>query len=351
MDMAPPLARLLALAVREQASDLHLSAGAPPLARVHGQLRPLASEPLDDATVQAWVASAMDAAQRQHHADGADVDFAIDLSGVGRFRAHAYRQARGAGAAFRAIAARVPTLAEIGAPPLLGELALRPRGLLLVTGPAGSGKSTTLAALVGHRAAHRPGHTVTVEDPIEFVHGNGLGLVSQREVGRHAPGFSAALRSALREDPDAILLGEIRDLDTMRLALTAAETGHLVLATLHTAGAAKAVDRVIDVFAAAEQPSVRALLSESLVAVVAQTLLPTCDGNARAAAFEVLMGTPAVRNLVREGKVAQLYSVMQTGQAQGMQTLDQSLQALVRRGIVSAEQARALARAPDGIAG
>jgi twitching motility protein PilT len=242
----------------------------------------------------------------------------------------------------------VPTLAELGAPALLAELALKPRGLVLVTGPTGSGKSSTLAAMLGHLNAEQGVHVITIEDPIEFIHPPGRCLIHQRELGANARSFAQALRAALREDPDVMLIGELRDLETIRLALTAAETGHLVLATLHTASAAKTVDRLIDVFPAGDKELIRSMLAESLLAVVSQALVPAAAAG-RVAAFELLLATPAVRNLIRENKVAQMYSVMQTGAAQGMHTLDQALAELVRKRRVKPDDARRLARSPDNI--
>ena len=282
---------------------------------------------------------------------GQEVDASLSFEGRARLRVHAFHHARGAALALRCLPHAVPTLERVAAPAQLADLALLPRGLVLVCGATGSGKSTTLAALVDHYNTHRAGHILTLEDPIEFVHTSRKSLVSQREIGRHAPSFCRALEAALREDPDLIMVGELRGLETIRLALTAAETGHLVLGTLHTASAAQAVDRLVDAFPGAEQPAVRAMLSEALQAVVAQALLPEQDGAGRVPVHEIMRATPAVRNLIREGKTAQLYSAIQSGQAQGMQTLDQSLAAQVARGRVSAEVARTLARYPDAIAG
>jgi twitching motility protein PilT len=344
------LADLLALAAERQASDLHLSAGLPPLLRIHGALEPLDLPALDAQTARALVHEMLSEPQRQAWAQDLDIDGALDWPGLGRFRLNAFVHQRGPAAVLRRIATRVPSLAELGAPALLAELALKPRGLVLVTGPTGSGKSSTLAAMLAHlnhTDAGPGGHVITLEDPIEFIHPPGRCLIHQREVGTHARSFDQALRAALREDPDVILVGELRDLATIRLALTAAETGHLVLATLHTAGAAKTVDRLIDVFPAGDKEMIRSMVAESLLAVVSQVLALGPQG--RAAAFELLLATPAVRHLIRENKVAQLYSVMQTGAAQGMQTLDQALAELVRRKRVIPEQARRLARSPDNI--
>jgi twitching motility protein PilT len=345
------ISQLLAFGVKNQASDLHLSAGLPPLIRVHGLMRRTSLDALDHETVQAMVYDIMNDQQRKQYEQQLEVDFAFEIPGLARFRVNAYRQARGAAVVLRTIPSQLLTLEQLGAPALFGQLARRPRGLLLVTGPTGSGKSTTLAAMLDHRNSHEQGHILTVEDPIEFIHASKLSLVNQRELGRDTLSFSVALRSALREDPDAILVGELRDLETIRLALTAAETGHLVLATLHTASAAKTLDRLIDVFPAGEKDMVRAMLSESLLAVVSQTLLRKLDESGRVAAYEIMLATPAIRNLIREGKVAQMYSSMQTGQAHGMQTLDQHLQELVRQRLISPEQARSQARSPEHFQG
>jgi len=339
---------LLTRCVSDQASDLHLSAGLPPMLRVHGELRRIEDLPvLDAATVASLLHDIMNDAQREQYRIHLDVDFALAIEGLARFRVNAFQQSRGASAVFRTIAGTVPSLAQLGTPPIFAELALRPRGLVLVTGPTGSGKSTTLAAMVDHRNASTHGHILTVEDPIEFVHVPRQCLVQQRELGHTTRSFGAALRSALREDPDAILVGELRDLETIRLALTAAETGHLVFGTLHTASAAKTIDRIVDVFPGDEQAMVRAMLSESLQAVIAQTLCRRRDGSGRVAAHEIMLGTPAIRNLIRENKVAQMYSAIQTGGAQGMQTLDHHLAALVRTGIITPAEARTHARQPE----
>ena len=343
--------QLLAFAVKNKASDLHLSAGLPPMIRVHGDVRRLNVEPLDHERVHAMVYDVMNDAQRKQFEDVLECDFSFDVPGLSRFRVNAFNQHRGAGAVFRAIPSKVLTLEQLAAPALFADLAMRPRGLVLVTGPTGSGKSTTLAAMVDHRNEHDPGHILTVEDPIEFVHESKRCLVNQREVGPHTRSFSHALRSALREDPDVILVGEMRDLETIRLAITAAETGHLVFGTLHTSSAAKTLDRIVDVFPAAEKEMVRTMVSESLVAVISQALCRRADGTGRVAAHEIMVGTPAVRNLIRENKTAQMYSAIQTGQSFGMQTLDQSLADLVRRRLVAPVEARSLARMPENFPG
>jgi twitching motility protein PilT len=341
------ITELLALGMEAQASDWHLSAGLPPMIRVHGDMRRTGYPALSHEQVRALVGGLLTPAQRQRYEALQDVDMAFDHGAWGRFRVNAFHQQHGAAAVLRRVPHQVPTLQALGGPAVLAELALRPRGLLLVTGPTGSGKSTTLAAMVGHLNAHAARHILTIEDPIEFVHRSAQCLINQREVGSSTLGFSAALRSALREDPDVILVGEMRDLETMRLAIQAAETGHLVLATLHTASAARSVERMVEVFPPQEKDMVRMMLAESLLAVVSQTLLKTADGQGRVAAYEVMVGTPAVRHLIRDNKVAQMYSVIQSGQALGMQTLDQSLAMLVRHNRVTASEARAHAQHPD----
>ena len=344
------ISELLAFAVKNKASDLHLSSGLPPMIRVHGDVRRINVDPLAHKEVHAMVYDIMSDAQRKHFEENLECDFSFEIPNLARFRVNAFNQQRGAAAVMRTIPSRVLTLEELNAPKVLIELATQPRGLVLVTGPTGSGKSTTLAGMLNHLNENFYGHILTVEDPIEFVHESKRCLVNQRELGAHTLGFSDALRSALREDPDYILVGEMRDLETIRLALTAAETGHLVFGTLHTSSAPKTIDRIIDVFPAGEKEMVRAMLSESLRAVISQTLLKTRDGQGRVAAYEVMVGTPAIRNLIREGKVAQMYSSIQTGQSLGMQTLDQSLQDLVRRGLVSASEARTHAASKEQFA-
>ena len=345
------LTALLTAALKHQASDLHLSAGMQPMLRVHGQMQAMDLPALDPDAVLHLLAQATSAEQQQVLATALELDFALALPGLGRFRVNAFMQSRGAAAVFRCIPGEVPTLASLSVPAVAAELALCPRGLVLVTGPTGSGKSSTLAAMLGHYLHSQRGHVITIEDPIEFVHSPGQGLVNQRELGRHTHSFSAALRAALREDPDVILVGELRDLDTIRLALTAAETGQLVLGTLHSASATKAIDRLIDVFPATEKDMVRSMLSESLAGVIAQTLCRTADGTGRVAAHEVMLGTPAIRNLIREAKVAQMHTSLQTGASLGMQTLDQSLAELVRRQRITPAEARLHAKVPAQFAG
>ncbi|MCL4763602.1 MAG: type IV pilus twitching motility protein PilT [Burkholderiales bacterium] len=341
------ITELLAFAVKNKASDLHLSSGLPPMIRVHGDIRRINLPPMEHEDVHAMVYDIMSDSQRKMYEEHLECDFSFAVPNLARFRVNAYNQQRGAAAAFRTIPSKVLSLEELNAPKVFAEITNRPRGLILVTGPTGSGKSTTLAAMVNHVNENEYGHVLTIEDPIEFLHESKKCLINQREVGPHTLSFANALRAALREDPDYILVGEMRDLETIRLALTAAETGHLVFGTLHTSSAAKTVDRIIDVFPAAEKDMVRAMLSESLVCVISQTLLKTKDGQGRIAAHEIMLGTPAIRNLIRENKVAQMYSSIQTGQQYGMQTLDQNLQELVRRNIVSVPEARVKAANKD----
>jgi twitching motility protein PilT len=345
------ITQLLAFAVKNKASDLHLSAGLPPMIRVHGDVRRINIDALDHKQVHDMVYDIMNDMQRKQYEETLECDFSFEIQGLARFRVNAFNQQRGAGGVFRTIPSKILTLEQINAPQIFGDLALRPRGLILVTGPTGSGKSTTLAAMVNHLNETEYGHVLTVEDPIEFVHESKKCLVNQREVGPHTLSFNNALRAALREDPDAILVGELRDLETIRLAITAAETGHLVFGTLHTSSAAKTIDRIVDVFPAAEKDMVRAMISESLVAVISQTLCKMKDGKGRVAAHEILLGTPAVRNLIRENKIAQMYSAIQTSQGIGMQTLDQNLTDLVRRNIITPAEARSKAKIPENFPG
>lgn len=340
------VSQLLAFGVKNKASDLHLSAGLPPMIRVHGDVRRINLPALDAKEVHDMVYDIMSDTQRKHYEEFLEIDFSFEINGLARFRVNAFNHQRGPGAVFRTIPSKVLTLEELNAPSIFGKLALKPRGLVLVTGPTGSGKSTTLAAMVNYLNETEHGHILTVEDPIEFVHESKKCLVNQREVSVHTHSFAAALKSALREDPDAILVGEMRDLETIRLALTAAETGHLVFGTLHTSSAAKTIDRIIDVFPADEKEMVRSMLSESLEAVISQTLLKNKAGTGRVAAHEIMVGTSAIRNLIREGKVAQMYSAIQTGNNEGMQTLDQCLLELVKKNQVNIYEAKSRAKIP-----
>lgn len=342
------IAQLLAFGVKNGASDLHLSAGLPPMIRVDGDVRRINVDSLDHKAVHGMVYDIMNDKQRKDFEEFWETDFSFEIPNLARFRVNAFNHNRGAGAVFRTIPSKILTLEDLGCPPIFKEISDTPRGIVLVTGPTGSGKSTTLAAMVDHKNNTEYGHILTVEDPIEFVHESKKCLVNQREVHRDTLGFNEALRSALREDPDVILVGEMRDLETIRLALSAAETGHLVFGTLHTSSAAKTIDRIVDVFPAAEKDMVRSMLSESLKAVISQTLLKK-NGGGRIAAHEIMIGTPAIRNLIREAKVAQMYSAIQTGQGVGMQTLDQNLKELVEKGLVNREVAKTKAANPDQI--
>ncbi len=342
------ISQLLAFGVKQGASDLHLSAGLPPMIRVDGDIRRINIPEMDHKEVHDMIYDIMSDKQRKDFEEFLETDFSFEIPGLARFRVNAFNHNRGAGAVFRTIPSKILSLEALGAPSIFKEIADLPRGIVLVTGPTGSGKSTTLAAMIDYKNDHEQGHILTVEDPIEFVHQSKKCLVNQREVHRDTLGFNEALRSALREDPDVILVGEMRDLETIRLALSAAETGHLVFGTLHTSSAAKTIDRIVDVFPAAEKSMVRSMLSESLKAVISQTLLKKIGGG-RVAAHEIMIGTPAIRNLIREDKVAQMYSAIQTGQNIGMQTLDQNLKQLLQQGIISKDDAQKKAANPDSI--
>lgn len=337
------MTQLLQLAVQHRASDLHLSSGMPPMVRIDAAIERLPFPPLSHTAVQALLHGLPTQDPVTPHPDFPERDFAFSVDGLGRFRANVFAHQRGVAGVFRVIPEQIPELHTLGGPAVLARMASLPRGMVLVTGATGSGKSTTLAAMLQHKNRTEQGHIVTIEDPIEFLHASHGCLIHQREVHRDTLSFSAALRAALREDPDTLLIGELRDLETIRLALTAAETGHLVLATLHTHSAAKAIDRLIDVFPGNEKDQVRSMLAESLQAVIAQTLVKKASGG-RVAAYEILVATPAVRNLIRENRVAQLLSIMQTGAQWGMLTLEQSLATLVQAGSITAEAAQRHAR-------
>ncbi len=344
--MAVDIAQLLAFAVKSKASDLHLSAGVPPMIRVDGDVKRVNMPALVHKDVHSMIYDIMNDKQRKDYEEFLETDFSFEIPKLARFRVNAFNQNRGAAAVFRTIPSVIQTLDDLKTPPIFRDISMYPRGIVLVTGPTGSGKSTTLAAMVDYINDNKPDHILTIEDPIEFVHESKRCLINQREVHKDTLGFSEALRSALREDPDVILVGEMRDLETIRLALTAAETGHLVFGTLHTSSAAKTMDRIVDVFPAQEKEMVRSMLSESLRAVISQALLKR-NGGGRVAAHEIMIGTPAIRNLIREGKVAQMYSAIQTGVKEGMQTLDQCLQELLTKGVISKEEARFKAQNKD----
>ena len=337
---------LLNFSVKSKASDMHLSAGMPPLIRVDGDIRRIDVPSLDHKAVHGLIYEIMNDKQRKNYEKDLECDFSFEIPNLARFRVNAFVQNRGAGAVFRTIPSKILSMEQLGMGEIFKKISEVPRGLVCVTGPTGSGKSTTLAAMVDYINTNHYHHILTIEDPIEFVHESKKCLINQREVHRDTHGFNEALRSALREDPDIILVGELRDLETIRLALTAAETGHLVFGTLHTTSAAKTIDRVVDVFPAAEKAMVRSMLSESLQAVVSQALLKKVGGG-RVVAHEIMIGTSAIRNLIREDKIAQMYSAIQTGAHLGMQTLDQCLKTLIQKGVVSREEAKLKAKAPD----
>jgi len=333
------ITELLAFSVENNASDLHLSTGSPPLIRVDGDVRKLNIPAFDEKDVNALVYDIMNDRQRKDYEENLEVDFSFEVPNLARFRVNAFNQNRGPAAVFRTIPSKILSLEDLGCPDIFRDISDTPRGLVLVTGPTGSGKSTTLAAMVDYINKSKNDHILTIEDPIEFVHENQQCLINQREVHRDTLSFEAALRSALREDPDVILVGEMRDLETIRLAMTAAETGHLVFGTLHTTSAPKTIDRIIDVFPGEEKSMVRSMLSESLRAVISQTLIKKVGGG-RVAAHEIMIGVPAIRNLIREDKIAQMYSSIQTGMSHGMQTMDQCLLNLVNRGMITKQAAQ-----------
>ena len=338
---------LLATARERNASDLHLTVGSPPILRVDGQLREMEEGPLSKHAVLQIIYDVLTEDQKSRFGQTREFDFSLDLPDIGRFRVNVFEELRGHGAVFRLVPNHILTLDELGMPPTVKQLCLTERGLILVTGPTGSGKTTTLAAMIDQINDHRGGHIITIEDPIEFVHLPKNCLIRQREVGVHTHSFANALRAALREDPDVILVGEMRDLETISAALTAAETGHLVLSTLHTNNAAQTISRIIDVFPPDQQDQIRTQLAEVVVATLAQTLLPAAGGVGRVAAVELLVATPALRNLIRERKTFQIPSAIQTGAKEGMQSRDQSLQQLVRMGRISLEEARKWASDPQ----
>lgn len=336
------ISELLGFCVKQNSSDLHLSAGMPPQIRVDGDLRKIDVPDMTHQDVLNILFEIMNDRQRKEYETNYECDFSFEIKNLARFRVNAFTQVRGAGAVFRTIPSAVPSLDSLNMPDIFKEICTYPWGLVLVTGPTGSGKSTTLASMIDYINSREHSHIITIEDPIEFTHNSNKCLINQREVFRHTLSFNAALRSALREDPDIILVGELRDLETIRLALTAAETGHLVFATLHTNSASKAINRIIDVFPGDEKAMVRTLLSESLQSVIAQSLLKKVGGG-RVAGLEIMICNAAIRNLIRENKVAQMYSSIQTGQAQGMQTLDQHLTELVNKNVILKHTAREVA--------
>jgi twitching motility protein PilT len=343
------LLELLTFVVKSKASDLHLSPGVPPMIRVNGDMHRLNLPPLEHKDVHAMVFDVMNDGQRKYYQETMECDFSFEAPGLARFRVNVLVQDGGAGAVMRTIPAHIPTLEELKAPKVFRQIAEKPRGLVLVTGATGSGKSTTLAAMIDHLNTTQKGHNITIEDPIEFVHKSKSSLVRQRELGPHTLSYANALRAALREDPDVILVGELRDLDTIRLALTGAETGHLVFGTLHTSSAAKSVERMVDVFAAEEKQIVRTQLSESLQAVVSQSLVRTKDGKGRVAAHEIMVVNSAIRAMIKDNKTAQIYGMLPTQAEIGNRTLDQSLKELVKSNQISFEAARALAVNEDNI--
>jgi twitching motility protein PilT len=336
------VSELLIFAFKEGASDLHISAGEPPIVRIHGDMRKLESPPLPKDEVRRMLYDILNDQQRKTFEESLDMDFSFSLGEYGRFRVNLFFHNRGMGAVFRTIPTKIYSFEQLGLPRVCREVCRKDRGLVLVTGPTGSGKSTTLAAMIDLINNENKGHIITIEDPIEFVHESKNCLISQREVGPHTHSFANALRSALREDPDIILVGEMRDLETISLALTAAETGHLVFATLHTSSAPKTIDRVIDVFPAAQQGQIRTMLAESIQAVFSQVLLKRKGGKGRILAIECMIGTPAVKNLIREGKISQIPSMLQTGQKFGMQTLEMALKDLLAKNLVDPDEIEGL---------
>lgn len=334
------IVELLTFAVKNKASDLHLSSGLTPMIRINGEVKKINISPLDSKAVHDMTYEIMSDDQRKHFEEHLECDFSFEIQNLARFRVNVFQQHRGPAAVMRTIPSKVLTLDELRTPPIFAELMSKPKGLILVTGPTGSGKSTTLAGMINHYNENNNGHILTIEDPIEFLHESKKSIINQREVGPMTHSFSNALRSALREDPDLILVGEMRDLETIRLALTAAETGHLVLGTLHSSSSAKTINRIIDVFPEAEKDMVRTMLAESMEAIISQTLIKTKDGNGRVAAHEIMIGTPAIRNLIRENKIPQMYSAIQTGANVGMITMESSVKNLLSKGVISTIDAR-----------
>ena len=340
------ITQLLAFSVRNKASDLHLSAGLPPMIRVHGDVRRINVDPLDRKKVREMIYDVMSDAQRKVYEETLECDFSFEIQGLSRFRVNAFNHQRGAGAVFRTIPSKILSLEELRTPKVFGDLSLKPRGLLLVTGPTGSGKSTTLAAMVDHRNDNDHGHILTVEDPIEFVHDSKKCLINQREVGPQTLSFSNALRAALREDPDCILVGELRDLETVALAISAAETGHLVFGTMHTNSAPETVDRVIDQFPHEQQAQIRTMLSTSLMAVISQLLVPRFGEPGRAAVQEIMICNAAVRNLIRENKLFQIPSIMQASRTDGMQTMEMAAKDMAMRRKITRDVAISITNNP-----
>lgn len=345
--MSIPVQELLKYSVDSGASDLHLSVGSIPMVRINGEMQKLQLPEVDEETMNGVLEEVMDHHQREMFKENLEIDFSTALEGYGRFRVNFFHQLNGVAGVFRTIPSEILTTEELGIPPFINNLAMLNRGLVLLTGPTGCGKSTTLAAMIDHINDLKSCHIITIEDPVEYYHRSRNSLINQRELGANTLSFTNALRSALREDPDVILVGEMRDLQTIQLALTAAETGHLVLSTLHTASSAKAIDRIIDVFPASQKSQIRSMLSESLQAIIAQKLLPTKDRTGRVPAAEILVATTAVRNLIREDKIYQIPTVLQSGGTEGMQTLDSDLQRLLMQGTIAREDAAQIADNPE----
>ena len=338
--------KLLEYSLDSGASDLHLSVGSVPMVRINGTMKPLDMDPLLEDDMESIIPQVMDEDQIQVFQEKKEIDFSASLDGKGRFRVNFFNQVKGLAGVFRTIPEVIKDSEELGIPPVLMNLALLDRGLVLLTGPTGSGKSTTLAAMVDHINIKRKCHIITIEDPVEYYHYTKESLINQRELGANTHSFANAMRAALREDPDVILVGEMRDLETISLALTAAETGHLVLSTLHTSSAVKTIDRIIDIFPPGQKGQIRSMLSESLEAVIAQKLLLTKDGKSRVPACEVMIATTAIRNLIREDRIYQIPSIIQSGGVEGMQSLDQDLQRLVTQGSIERKTAKSIAENP-----